>query len=129
MPAPFLNELFGFRSNGLPNTSDKGDDQSKELGLAMLDSLGATPDRLGPSDPGTLVEERIAAHLSELRPDLDVRRSRAAGDFEQYRHLRVFQTFWKTVKKAPMSSEKLDLLIGRVEARGLRNQLVRASGR
>lgn len=99
MPAPFAAQLCGFRLNKqgeltkYPNTSDAGDKGSVELGAALLEELGVPEDRPGVDDPGAKLEEAIQGHLQPQRPDLVIRRSRSALEFEQYAHLRVFPAF------------------------------------
>ncbi|MEY9775594.1 NgoMIV family type II restriction endonuclease [Arthrobacter sp. MW3 TE3886] len=50
-------------------------------------------DKPGGNDPGARLEEAIQGHLQPMRPDLVIRRSRSALEFEQYAHLRVFPEF------------------------------------
>ena len=93
MPAPFASTLCGFRPNGNPNTSDNHDDLSKVLGRALFDQLGVPAGQIARKDPGADMEIAIVDHLKELRPELDLRRSRSAVEFEQYAHLGVFPEF------------------------------------
>lgn len=95
MPAPFAATLGGYRVNGNANTSDNNDDGSKELGRALFEEIGVPDGQPGPKSPGSALEEAIVAHLQPLRPDLTIRQSRSAMEFEQYAHLRVFPEFRK----------------------------------
>jgi hypothetical protein len=96
MPAPFAASLGGYRADsGNPNTSDNGDDGSKELGRALFEEIGVPEGQEGPANPGSYLEQAIVDHLQPLRPDLTIRRSRSAIEFEQYAHLRVFPEFRK----------------------------------
>lgn len=103
MPAPFASQLCGFRpNNGNPNTSDQGDAGSIELGLALFEEIGVPEGQEVGPDPGAYLETAIVEHLQPLRPDLAIRRSRSALDFEQYAHLRVFPEFRKGhIRAAP----------------------------
>ncbi|MCO8274595.1 hypothetical protein M1L60_28765 [Actinoplanes sp. TRM 88003] len=93
MPAHFMNSLCGYRLGGNPNTSDNSDALSKELGHELFEVLGVPRDQAGPADPGAALEERVLAHLADLRPDLLIARSRSAAQFEQYEHLAVFPRY------------------------------------
>lgn len=96
MPAPFAASLGGYRADSRnPNTSDNGDPGSQELGRALLEELGVSEGQEGPANPGSELEQAIVDHLQPLRPDLVIRRSRSAIEFEQYAHLRVFPEFRK----------------------------------
>ncbi|WP_134717103.1 NgoMIV family type II restriction endonuclease [Saccharomonospora xinjiangensis] len=96
MPAPFTSQLCGYRpKNGNPNMSDNNDVQSKRLGFRLLEHLGVPDGQLGPEYPGAELEKAIVRSLREVRPDLNVGRSRPASDFVQYAHLKVFSDFHK----------------------------------
>lgn len=113
MPAPFAAQLCGFRLTKqgeltkYPNTSDAGDSGSVELGTALLEELGVPEDRPGVDDPGARLEEAIQDHLQPQRPDLVIRRSRSALEFEQYAHLRVFPAFKEGHVNAGTTIEEL----------------------
>lgn len=99
MPAPFTTDLCGYRvdRNGnltaFPNTSDAHDGLSVELGGALFEQLGISPDKPAPTGSGSDMEVRLVNHLRDLRPDLHIERSRAAREFSQYAHLDVFPNF------------------------------------
>jgi hypothetical protein len=101
MPAPFTPNLCGYRVDrrgritDKPNNSDSNDDQSVDLGVALFDVLGVPRDKVAPVNPGTDMEESIVQYLQALRPDLRIKRSRAAREFSQYAHLDVFPNFRK----------------------------------
>jgi len=96
MPAPFAAALGGYRSDsGNPNTSDNNDKGSKVLGRALFEEMGVPDGQEGPESPGSALEQYIEEHLQSLRPDLVVKRSRSAIEFQQYAHLRVFPEFKK----------------------------------
>ena len=86
MPAPFTVQLCGFRE-GRPNTSDKNDNQSVELGHALFRRLGVEEDAPAPDDVGGLMERLIVDDLRARRPDLQISRSLSASRFAQYEHL------------------------------------------
>ncbi|MFI1307632.1 NgoMIV family type II restriction endonuclease [Streptomyces sioyaensis] len=94
MPAPFVLELCGFRE-GRPNTSDKKDPLSQELGRAFFELLGVPQDK---SAPKTVDREWSAAMVADLAkqialaaPHLGVRAERRLGEFEQYAHLNALK--------------------------------------
>jgi hypothetical protein len=126
VPASFVSEIFGYRTNGLANTSDSSDSQSRDLGGAMLDALGIPRGQLGAVDAGSAVEAAIEQHLRLLRPDLEIGRSRASSEFSQYRHLAVFKAFSKNVN--PLSSTLMPMrtLMSEVRDDALRNRLATA---
>ncbi|MGV0747556.1 NgoMIV family type II restriction endonuclease [Mycolicibacter minnesotensis] len=99
MPAPFTTDLCGYRVDqegnvtANPNTSDAGDALSIELGGALFEQLGIAPDKPAPLGPGPDMEVQLVNHLRNLRPDLNIERSRAAREFSQYAHLDVFRNF------------------------------------
>ena len=47
MPAPFAPQLCGFR-DGKPKTSDASDTFSVELGQALFETMGVSPDTPAP---------------------------------------------------------------------------------
>ncbi|WP_346777476.1 NgoMIV family type II restriction endonuclease [Rhodococcus sp. HNM0563] len=99
MTAPFAAELCGYRpTNGNPSTSDNNDKGSIELGHALFEALGVPKGTPGVEDIGSAMEQKVADHLSKVRPDLVVAQSRSAIEFEQYKHLNVFKTFTKNYK-------------------------------
>jgi hypothetical protein len=117
MPAPFAAQLCGYRLDGQknltdhPNTSDASKEESKELGRALFEELGVPADRAGGADPGARMEEAIQEHLQPIRPDLAIRRSRSALEFQQYAHLRVFPEFKKGHQDAgPMMDNLLEIV-------------------
>lgn len=86
MPAPFAAQLCGFRDSR-PNTSDKNDAMSIELGHAMFRQLGVEPDVPAPEGVGASMERLIVDDLAQRRPDLFIGRSLSASHFSQYEHL------------------------------------------
>jgi NgoMIV restriction enzyme len=86
MPAPFVAELCGHRE-GRPNTSDRNDPQSVELGHALFARIGVARHRPEPEGIGAMVEDKIVNDLRARRPDLVIERGRSAFLYEQYRHL------------------------------------------
>lgn len=86
MAAPFVAELCGHRA-GRPNTSDRNDPQSVELGHALFERIGVAEDKPEPEGIGAMVEDKIVTDLAARRPDLVIARGRSASLFEQYRHL------------------------------------------
>ncbi|MFE7295096.1 NgoMIV family type II restriction endonuclease [Streptomyces sp. NPDC057579] len=95
MPAPFALELCGFRE-GRPNTSDKNDSLSQELGHAFFELLGVPKDK---SAPKTVDKAWSAAMVADLvkqmaptAPHLGVRAERRLEEFEQYAYLNALKT-------------------------------------
>lgn len=86
MPAPFVAAVCGYRE-GRPNTSDRNDPQSVELGHALFTRIGVAPQTPEPEGIGALVESSIVSDLAQRRPDLVIEQGRSASLFEQYRHL------------------------------------------
>jgi hypothetical protein len=126
VPASFVSEIFGYRTNGLANTSDSSDAQSRDLGRGMLDVLGIPRGQLGAMDAGSAVESAVEQHLKSLRPDLEIARSRASSEFSQYQHLAVFKAFSRNI--SPLSSTLMPMraLISQVPDDALRHRLTRA---
>ncbi|WP_404433904.1 hypothetical protein LG299_05200 [Microbacterium lacus] len=93
LTAPFAAALCGFRANGNPNTSDSNDSQSIELGIALFDELGVVADAPDIAQVGSVLERRTVSDLVARRPDLEIRESRSALEFDQYEHLAVFRKF------------------------------------
>ncbi|UAK35750.1 type II site-specific deoxyribonuclease [Nocardia asteroides] len=54
------------------------------------------------------MENAAAEHLKSVRPDLAIRQSRPAMDFEQYRHLGVFRQFQKSYRQP---TDELELVL------------------
>ncbi len=96
--APFAAGLCGYRANGNPSTSDNGDAGSIGWGHALFQALGVAEDSPEIASVGNVMESAAATHLASLRPDLIVRQSRAALEFEQYRHLDVFRRFTRNYR-------------------------------
>lgn len=126
MPAAFVSEIFGYRANGFANTSDANDPQSTALGAALLEVLGIPAGQPGAGNPGSAVEEAVEAHLSGLRPDLRIARSRGAADFAQYQHLAVFKEFSRNVKPLSDTLMPMRQLVSDVQDDRLRERLGRA---
>jgi hypothetical protein len=64
MPAPFINDLCGYRaSNGELNVSDNNDSGSKELSRALFDVLHISADARASDDPGAAMEDAILRDL------------------------------------------------------------------
>jgi hypothetical protein len=105
MPADFLTKLCGYRPDGNPNTSDRSQDHSVDMGRALFERLGVPPDQNEPGDVGTRFEKLVVADLSErleqLAPHLSVQRSQAILNFEQYAHLQTIQTLSRTRPTLP----------------------------
>ncbi|MHA7209665.1 NgoMIV family type II restriction endonuclease [Arthrobacter sp. MDT1-65] len=121
MPAPFTADLCGYRRKNEklttnPNTSDANDPGSVELGRALFNELGVPHDQVVGDDPGARMEEAIQQHLQQLRPDLVIRRSRSALEFQQYAHLRVFPEFVSGHKGAAPVLERLRGIAERLPA-------------
>ncbi|MGY1863689.1 MULTISPECIES: NgoMIV family type II restriction endonuclease [Nocardia] len=108
MTAPFAATLCGYRNNGNPSTSDNSDAGSIEWGHAMFQALGVEPGSPQISNVGTMMESAVAEHLESVRPDLIIRQSRPAMDFEQYRHLGVFRQFQRSYRQP---SDELELVL------------------
>lgn len=123
MPAAFVTDLLGWRPNGHANTSDVNDVQSRTLGAAVLEVLGIRPGTSGAEDPGSAVEMAVQRHLSQLRPDLEIERSRASAEFSQYQHLSVFKAFAKNVRPLPEVLMPMRVLVSEVQDHGLRERL------
>ncbi|MCR2784147.1 MULTISPECIES: NgoMIV family type II restriction endonuclease [unclassified Microbacterium] len=114
VPARFAAQLCGYRRHGTPNTSDNNDSQSKELGHALFEQLGVIAGQVGPTDPGTALEEATRLDLATRRPDLSIRRSRSVAEFSQYRHLAVLPSFSKTYKPVSRAMDELQELANRL---------------
>lgn len=115
MPAPFIRDLCGYRSeNSKPNMSDSNDDQSIRLGARLIQHLGVPEGHPGPSNPGAEVEDMIVKHLHSLRPDLSIARSRPATDFVQYAHLKVFSDFHRGYVGSTAALAELSSAINRL---------------
>lgn len=126
MPAAFVSEIFGYRANGFANTSDAHDPQSTALGAALLEVLDIPDGQLGAANPGSAVEEAVESHLSGLRPDLTIARSREAADFSQYQHLAVFKEFSRNVRPLLDTLAPMRQLVSEVQDDRLRDRLGRA---
>lgn len=59
----------------------------------MFDNLGVPGDRTELPRIGDAVESAVVDHLSQIRPDITIGRSRPAVEFDQYRHLGVSTKF------------------------------------
>lgn len=94
MPAPFALELCGFRE-GRPNTSDKNDSLSQELGHAFFELLGVPQDKIAPKTVDKAWSAAMVADLVEritpMAPHLGVRAERRLEEFEQYAHLNALK--------------------------------------
>jgi hypothetical protein len=86
MPAWFAKTLCGFR-DGRPNTSDKNDKLSIEIGHALFAQLGVAVHAAALADVGNAMSEAIRQDIGARRSDLDTRRDRSAYEFQQYQHL------------------------------------------
>ncbi|WP_327323799.1 hypothetical protein OG735_15765 [Streptomyces sp. NBC_01210] len=91
MPAPFLSSLCGYRE-GRPNTSDKNDKGSIELGAIFYEKVGISPHATPPTKAiGNLMAELMSADLQKTfqvdAPHLAVEPERAFTSFEQFSHL------------------------------------------
>jgi hypothetical protein len=93
-----------------PNTADNNDDLSKESGFAMFDAMGVRRGLVAHGSPGTAMEVAVAEDLARWRRDLEVGRSRAAGDFEQYAHLNVLGQFKQAHRPGAASVRRLSAL-------------------
>lgn len=108
MPASFAVSLCGYRpGNGEPNTSDNSDGLSKLLGRALFEEMGVLPGSQVGADPGNAMEAAIQADLQPLRPDLQIIRSRAVTDFDQYQHLGVFARYRKGYEPASLRLQRV----------------------
>ncbi|MGW1490730.1 NgoMIV family type II restriction endonuclease [Streptomyces sp. NPDC002402] len=91
MPAPFLSSLCGYRE-GRPNTSDKNDKGSIELGSIFYETIGIPPHATPPTKAvGNLMGELMSADLQKAlqldAPHLAVEPERPFTSFEQFSHL------------------------------------------
>lgn len=91
MPAPFLSSLCGYRE-GRPNTSDKNDKGSIELGTIFYEKIGISPHATPPAKAvGNLMAELMSSDLQETfqvdAPHLLVEPERSFTSFEQFSHL------------------------------------------
>ncbi|SEC10503.1 NgoMIV restriction enzyme [Streptomyces sp. 2224.1] len=91
MPASFITSLCGYR-DGRPNTSDKNDKGSVELGKAFFEVMGVSPNAEPPEQPvGNLMAAAVAADLQQglqfEAPHLSVVPERPFTSFEQFSHL------------------------------------------
>lgn len=130
MPAPFAAQLCGFRVKDgkltpYPNTSDRGDSHSVELGRALFEELGVPDDKPGVNDPGPRLEEAVQGHLQPMRPDLVIRLGRSALEFEQYAHLRVFPEFKRRHVDGGTTIEQLRAIAERLPPSGPTTRLLR----
>jgi len=71
--------------------SDAGGVGSVELSRAFLKALGVPSDKIAQTNEtaGENLEIKVVEHLSELRPDLVIKRGRRVLEFAQYAHLAV----------------------------------------
>ncbi|MFD5428320.1 NgoMIV family type II restriction endonuclease [Streptomyces sp. NPDC127084] len=95
MPAPFALELCGFRE-GRPNTSDKNDSLSQELGHAFFELLGVPHDKSAPKTvdkawSAAMVVD-LAKQIAPAAPHLIVRAERRLAEFEQYAYLNALKS-------------------------------------
>ncbi|WP_260475719.1 NgoMIV family type II restriction endonuclease [Streptomyces sp. WAC 06725] len=91
MPATFIASLCGYRE-GRPNTSDKNDKGSIELGKVFFEAMGISPETDIPAHPvGNLMAQETTRDLREfLRTEaahLEVAPERPFTSFEQFSHL------------------------------------------
>jgi hypothetical protein len=118
-----VTDLLGWRPNGHANTSDANDVQSRTLGATLLEVLGIGAGSTGAEDPGSAVEVAVQHHLTQLRPDLEVARSRASAEFAQYQHLAVFKAFAKRMRPLPETLFPMRSFISEVQDDELREKL------
>ncbi len=111
MPAPFVTDLCGFRE-GRPNTSDKNDALSQELGHAFFDLLEIPVDKPAPGGVDKAWSKAmvtdLAGMLSLSAPHLRVRDERRLEEYEQYAHLKALKTLAEDV--SPEVAGALDRL-------------------
>lgn len=90
MPAPFVLALCGYR-DGRPNTSDKSDTGSVQLGRIFFEAMGVPSGATPPEAVGNLMAQEVATdlqkHLLSEAPHLSVVPEGALTLFEQYSHL------------------------------------------
>lgn len=134
MPAPFVNELCGFRE-GRTNTSDKSDRFSIDLGNVFFQVLGISEDAGAPASVDKLMTQKMVDDLSiQLRhhaPHLVVSPERSLGTFEQYAHIQAVRDLLDDLERdhttslhalaahvefLPLSSQELDALNRLVES-------------
>ncbi|MEU7594796.1 NgoMIV family type II restriction endonuclease [Streptomyces sp. NPDC039022] len=91
MPASFIASLCGYRE-GRPNTSDKNDKGSIELGKVFFDAMEIPPEAGIPTQPvGNLMAQEttrdLQAFLQSEAAHLEVSPERPFTSFEQFSHL------------------------------------------
>lgn len=97
MPAPFAKDLCVYRAtNGKPNTSDASEAFSVELGQALFESLGVSPEARGSEPTGDPFSKKVSAELSAALlargSTLSVKPELALNEFEQFRHVGALRT-------------------------------------
>lgn len=101
MPAPFINELCGFRDNRA-NTSDKNHDFSVELGNAFFGVLGIGKNAAAPARVDKLMTQKMVddlqGQLCNSAPHLVVGSEQSLGSFEQYAHIRAVKELIKELE-------------------------------
>lgn len=98
MTAPFAASLCGYRSSGMPSTSDSHQADSVEWGHALFNELQVSAGKAEIKGIGSALEAAVVDDLHPVRPDLVIERSKPAVGFEQYRHLGVSAVFAKVYK-------------------------------
>lgn len=102
MPAHFALQLCGFR-DGKPNTSDASDAFSVELGLALFEAMGVSPDTPAPRNVDREMSRLLAEDLTSRLPNADpetglvVSPEKALNEFVQFQHVGMI----RNLKPAP----------------------------
>jgi hypothetical protein len=107
VPAAFLNELCGFRGDTrtadavstFPNTSDRSDAISVELGRRLFEIIGISATQVGPSKVGDALGTKV---IDDLAARLGVQAAVGSGSataFRQYSHLKAFADFKREVER------------------------------
>lgn len=126
MTAPFARSLCGYRSSGLPSTSDANDTGSIELGHALFEELGVASDAKELRDVGHALERETVADLAGLRPDLMFSTSKRARDYLQYRHLSVISEFRRSYTRAMRAEDDFENLLAATQDPQITTALKRA---
>ncbi len=102
MPAPFAPQLCGFR-DGKPKTSDASDTFSVELGQALFETMGVSPDTPAPRNVDKEMSRLLAEDLMSQLPDTDpetgliVLPEKSLNEFAQFQHVGMI----RNMKAAP----------------------------
>jgi hypothetical protein len=126
MPATFATELCGFR-DGRPNTSDKNDRLSIELGEALFAELDVPYDASPPTDVGNEMSAAVSSDLRSRRPDLGIAINQPAYEFGQYQHLGALVELKR--RRSRGIGERLASLLEQIDDERARDALTAAGAR